>query len=304
MRESMKIVPPGKKKCVWMEAGVVSYKLCDKNYDCATCAYDQGLQVKFDRQKQSVIEPPIAALPEKFAEICAEKMMQLPAHRRQCRYMITGEVSHKICPNAYESGSCSFDQMMQDRLMAESLPVCNKSQEGGFELAQDFYYHKGHTWAKPEYGGRVRVGLDDFIQKLIGKLGKIEFPHIGQKVKQSEVGFQIRCHGEIAKILSPVDGIVVHLNDRLVRQPELVNESPYEKGWLFIIEPTSMRQNLIGLFYGQEARDYLFKEKEKLFAMANDELRMAADGGVAVENIFQELEGKNWTKFVKTFLKT
>ena len=44
--ESMKIVPPGKKRCVWMEAGVVSYKLCDNNYDCSTCVYDHAMQTK------------------------------------------------------------------------------------------------------------------------------------------------------------------------------------------------------------------------------------------------------------------
>ena len=52
-RESMRIVPPGKKKCVWMEAGVVSYKLCDNNYDCPTCVYDQGMQLKVARQKEA-----------------------------------------------------------------------------------------------------------------------------------------------------------------------------------------------------------------------------------------------------------
>ncbi len=97
---------------------------------------------------------------------------------------------------------------------------------------------------------------------------------------------------------------MVHVNDRLADQPELVNESPYEKGWLFIIEPIRLRENLIGLYYGRESRDYLFKEKEKLFSMANDELKVAADGGVVVENISLELKGKKWAKFVKTFLKT
>ena len=55
-RESMKIVPPGKKKCVWMEAGVVSYKLCDNNYDCPTCVYDQGMQLKVAKQSQAAAE--------------------------------------------------------------------------------------------------------------------------------------------------------------------------------------------------------------------------------------------------------
>jgi glycine cleavage system H lipoate-binding protein len=303
-RESMKIVPPGKKKCVWMEAGVVSYKLCDHNFDCSTCVYDHGMHDRVARYKEKIAIQPVDATPDKFTETWVDKMMQLPANRRKCRYMITGEVGHKLCPNAYECGTCSFDQMMQERLQAEPLPVHARSKESGFELAEDFYYHDGHTWAKPEYGGRVRVGLDDFAQKLIGRLAKVELPNIGQEVKQGEVGFQVRHNGEFAKLLSPIDGIVAHVNESLRDQPELVNESPYEKGWLFTIEPVKLRKNLKGLYYDQEARNFIHEEREKLFAMANDDLRVAADGGATVEDISQELEGKNWAKFIKVFLKT
>jgi len=303
-RESMKIVPPGKKKCVWMEAGVVSYKLCDHNFDCSTCVYDHGMHDRVARYKEKVAIQPVAAIPDKFTETWVDKMMQLPANRRKCRYMITGEVGHKICPNAYECGTCSYDQMMQERLQAEALPVHARNRESGFELAEDFYYHDGHTWAKPEYGGRVRVGLDDFAQKLIGKLAKVELPNIGQEVKQGKVGFQVRRNGEVAELLSPMDGIVANVNHTLRDQPDLINESPYENGWLFTIEPTKLRKNLKGLYYDKEARNFIHEEREKLFAMANDDLRVAADGGVSVEDIFLELEGKNWARFVKTFLKT
>ena len=303
-RESMKIVPPGKKKCVWMEAGVVSYKLCDNNFDCSTCSYDHAMLDKVARHKAAAVAQPIPAAPEKFNETWVDKMMQLPANRRKCRYMITGEVGRKICPNAYDCGTCSFDQMMHERMQAEILPVHARSEEGGFELAEDFYYHEGHTWAKPEYGARVRVGLDDFAQKLVGKLGKIELPNIGQEVKQGDAGFQVRRGGEIAKVLAPIDGIVAHVNDQLTGEPHLVNESPYEKGWLFIIEPTRLRKNLKGLYYGEEAHKYINDEMEKLFSMANDDLRVAADGGTAVEDISEELKGENWAKLVKTFLKT
>jgi glycine cleavage system H lipoate-binding protein len=303
-RASMRIVPAGKKKCVWMEAGVVSYKLCDNNFDCSTCSYDHGMQDKVARHKAAAAMQPVPAAPEKFNETWVEKMLQLPANRRQCRYMITGEVGRKICPSAYECGTCSFDQMMQERLQAEILPVHARTQESGFELAEDFYYHEGHTWAKPEYGGRVRVGLDDFAQKLIGKLGKIELPNIGQEVKQGEVGFQVRNNGKTVKVLSPIDGIVSLVNYKLVDQPDLANESPYEKGWLFTIEPTQLRKNLKELYYGQEARNFINEEREQLFAMAHEDFRVAADGGVAVEDISQELEGENWAKFIKTFLKT
>jgi len=303
-RESMKIVPPGKKKCVWMEAGVVSYKLCDHNFDCSTCVYDHGMHDRVARYKDKIAIQPVAATPDKFTETWVDKMMQMPANRRKCRYMITGEVGHKICSNAYECGTCSFDQIMQERLQAEALPVHARRRESGFELAEDFYYHDGHTWAKPEYGGRVRVGLDDFAQKLIGKLAKVELPNIGQELKQGEVGFRVRRNGEVAKLRSPMDGIVSNVNDILRNQPDLVNESPYEKGWLFTIEPTKLRKNLKGLYYDKEARNFIHEEREKLFAMANDDLRVAADGGGSVEDISQELEGKTWARFVKTFLKT
>ncbi len=87
-------------------------------------------------------------------------------------------------------------------------------------------------------------------------------------------------------------------------QLNLVNGSSYEKGWLFTIESTKLRKNLKGLYYGQEARNYINEEREKLFAMAKKDLRVAANGGVSVEDISQELEGKNWAKFIKTFIKT
>jgi glycine cleavage system H lipoate-binding protein len=303
-KESMKIVPPGKKKCVWMEAGVVSYKLCDNNYDCSTCVYDQGMQLKVARQKEAAQLATVEASKDKFTETWVEKMMQLPASQRKCRYMITGEIGRKICPNAYECGNCSFDQMMQERLLAETLPVHSQTQVAGYKLAEDTYYHEGHTWAKTEYGGRVRVGLDDFAQKLLGKLSKIESPNIGHEVKQGEAGFQVKRNGDTFQVLSPVNGIVTHINDRLLDNPEMVNESPYEKGWLFIVEPTKLRKNLKSLHYGEEAHQYVTEEKERLFAMANDDLKIAADGGVSVEDIFEELEGENRAKFVKAFLRT
>jgi len=303
-RESMKIVPPGKKKCVWMEAGVVSYKLCDNNYDCSTCVYDQGMQLKVSRQKEAAQLASIETSSDKFTETWVDKMMQLPASRRKCRYMITGEVARKTCPNAYECGNCSFDQMMQERMQAETLPVSAQSQVAGFELAEDTYYHEGHTWAKTEYGGRVRVGLDDFAQKLLGRLKTVDIPNIGHEVKQGERGFQVRKNGDVAEVLSPIDGIVSHVNEQLLDHPELLNESPYEKGWLFIVEPTKLRKNLKGLHYGEEAHNFMIEEGEKLFAATNEDMNVAADGGESVEDIFGELKGEDWAKFVKIFLKT
>ncbi|OPX40318.1 MAG: hypothetical protein DRG82_10670 [Deltaproteobacteria bacterium] len=303
-RESMKIVPPGKKKCVWMEAGVVSYKLCDNNYDCSTCVYDHGMQLKVARQKEAVSAMPQAEGSEKLTETWVEKMLELPASQRKCRYMITGEIARKICPNSYECGNCAFDQIMQERLQAETNPVHATQEISGFDIAKDIYYHEGHTWARPEYGGRVRIGLDDFAQKLLGKLKRIEIPSVGHEMKQGEVGFKVRRNGDMAEVLCPVDGIVAHINEKLIDNPGLINESPYEEGWLFIVEPSKLRKNLKGLYYGEEAEKFTSEERERLFALANEDLRMAADGGISVDDLSKELQGENWKKVVKAFLRT
>jgi len=303
-KESMKIVPPGKKKCVWMEAGVVSYKLCDNNYDCPTCVYDHAMQTKVARQKEAMVAAPVESTQEKFADTWVDKMMLLPASRRKCRYMITGEVGRKLCPNAYECGTCSFDRMMQQRLQSETLPVEAPSQVAGFALAEGFYYHEGHAWARPEYGGRVRVGVDDLAQKLLGKLSQIELPDIGQELKQGEAGFQVTRNGDTAQVLSPIDGVVSRVNTKLLDHPELINRSPYEEGWFVIIEPTKLRKNLKDLYYGEEAHTFTSEESERLFSMANADLHVAADGGVSVEDISKEIKGQEWTSLVKAFLRS
>jgi glycine cleavage system H lipoate-binding protein len=256
------------------------------------------------RQKEALAATHIEAPAEKLTETWVDKMMKLPSSQRKCRYMITGEVGRKICPNAYECGSCSFDRMMQTRIQAEPLPVAVESHDGGFGLAPDMYYHEGHAWAKPEYGGRVRVGLDDFARKLLGKLSRVDMPEPGQEVKQGEAAFGVRRNGDAAQVLSPVDGVVSRVNHAILENPDLIHESPYKDGWLFMVEPSKLRKNLKGLYYGEEARTYLSEERELLFSKFNEDMRVAADGGESVEDISSELKGEEWSKFVKTFLRS
>ena len=305
VKKSFKVVPPGKKKCIWMEAGVVSYKLCDHNFDCQTCSYDQGMQLKVSRQRASLAAVPVAApLPDEFTPTWVEKEMQLPAHRRRCRYMVTGEVDRKICANAYECGNCAFDQMMQDRQQPSQLPVQAHASVGGFELAEGVYYHDGHTWARPEYGGRVRVGLDDFARKLVGRLRQLSIPEVGQAVKQGEAAMELQRNGSRVRALAPVDGIVTHVNYEVLNNPSLIQESPYEGGWLFIIEPTRLRKNLKNLYFGEEAQSYLEEERERLFARVHEDDRIAADGGPSMDDITGDLKDEDWSTLVKEFLRS
>jgi glycine cleavage system H lipoate-binding protein len=304
-KTAFKVVPPDKKKCIWMEAGVVSYKLCDNNFDCQTCTYDQGMQLKVARERAELLTPvPVAEpLPQEFTPTWVEQMMRLPAHRRKCRYMLTGEVERKICANAYECGNCAFDQMMQERLQPAELPVQARKVVSGFELPEGLYYHDGHTWARPEYGGRVRIGVDDLARKLLGRVSGVTVPGVGHAVKQGEVACELRRNGGRAGALSPVDGIITYVNYDLLEDPGLLQESPYEKGWVMIVEPTSLRKNLKSLHFGKDAESYMEEERERLFARIHEETRLAADGGVSLDDLTGDLKEEEWSKLVKEFLR-
>lgn len=302
-KTSMRVVPAGKRKCIWMEAGVVSFKLCDNNYDCPTCAYDHAMQAKVEEKREKRSLPGVELPKEGFTETWVQRMMKLPASRRKCRYMLTGEVSSKICPNAYDCGSCSFDQMMQERLLKEVLPVRVQVQVGGFVVAEDMYYHDRHTWARPEYGGRVRVGVDDFARRLVGKVKEVELPPVGKELRQGEAAFKMRRNGHWIKILSPVDGIVIFQNTRLLKEPSELHNSPYEKGWLVVVEPTALRKNLKSLYFGEDVYGFIQKERDRLISVAS-EMRLAADGGIISEDLFEEIPREKWLEAVRTFLSS
>ena len=62
-----------------------------------------------------------------------------------------------------------------------------------FHLPERLYYHQGHSWALPEQGDLVRVGIDDFAQKLVGKIDAIQLPPVGSQVTQGEKGWSLPC---------------------------------------------------------------------------------------------------------------
>jgi len=306
----LRVVPPGKNKCIWMEAGIASYRLCIYDFDCPSCEFDQAMQLKLSRQREAQRLAPVtleAPQEEKpLTESWKEKFLALPASQRKCRYMINGTVSYKICPSSYECGSCPYDQMMQAKIepkiaRAEEIPLV-----AGFKLPEEIYLHEGHTWARPEHAGRIRVGLDDFAQRLIGGVSGLSLPSLGQMVKQGEVALSVRRNGNRLNVLSPIDGIVSHINYEVLENPTTVNRDPYDNGWIFIVEPTKFRGNIKKLRRGKGAKEWMMDEMERLFERAKTEIGMvvSAEGGPAVDDIVAELGEDKWLDFVKEFFRT
>ncbi len=95
-------------------------------------------------------------------------------------------------------------------------------------------YSKEHEWAKRE-NNKVRVGITDYAQKELGDVVYVELPQVGRKVKQGESFVVVESVKAVSDVYAPVSGEVVGINKELESKPELVNQSPHEKGWMAVI---------------------------------------------------------------------
>jgi len=301
--KEMRLIPAGERKCIWMEAGAVSYKLCTNNYNCSSCQFDHALSERAikDEKAAKVIGIPRDTR-KKEATTWVKEFKKLPAHQRKCRYMVTGEVAYKICPNAFKCGECSYDQMMQDRIPPVVIPITFK-KVAGYDMPDNYYFHRGHSWTHMEYGGRVRVGMDDFAQRLVGSLKGITLPRVGEKIYQGSVGWTIERDARKARVLSPMDGVITAINPEVEKNPSQINQDPYGNGWVYMIEPLNLRKNLKDLLYGEDASAWLEDESNRLLKRIETDIgATAADGGRPVSDIYGSLEGEEWISFVGDFL--
>lgn len=133
----------------------------------------------------------------------------------------------------------------------------------GYQFPDDLYYHKEHFWAKVE-GEVVTVGTTDFAQKLAGDIVFVELPSIGKAVEQGKPCGSMESGKWVGRIYAPVSGKVQSSNEDLEDSPELINTSPYEKGWIFKINPSNLQDDLKTLMKVDVLGDFIKSEIERV----------------------------------------
>ncbi len=100
---------------------------------------------------------------------------------------------------------------------------------------EDIRYHKEHTWAKLS-GNRVTVGITDYAQESLGDIVYIDAPELEMDVEAGTELTQIESTKATSPVISPVSGTIIEFNEELTESPEIINEDPYGKGWIAVIE--------------------------------------------------------------------
>ncbi len=130
--------------------------------------------------------------------------------------------------------------------------------KGEFQIPTEFYYTKEHEWVHVE-GANCRIGVTDYAQNSLHEVVYVDLPKVGAKVAQMQSLGTVESVKAVADVYSPISGVVLEVNSELSDAPELVNKSPYEKGWITIIRPDDMEKDLPSLMKPEAYRDFVMK---------------------------------------------
>lgn len=96
---------------------------------------------------------------------------------------------------------------------------------------KDFRFHKEHDWVRVE-GDIAEFGITDYAQKTLGDIVYVELPEVGAEVMADAPYAEVESVKAVSDVYSPLSGSVVEINEGAVDAPEVINQSPYEEGWL------------------------------------------------------------------------
>lgn len=105
------------------------------------------------------------------------------------------------------------------------------------KLPKELKYSEEHEWVKVE-GQTVRIGITDFAQSELGDIVFVELPEVGDEIEADEPFGSVESVKTVSELYAPISGKVVAVNEDLDDSPEFVNESPYEKAWMIVVEPS------------------------------------------------------------------
>jgi glycine cleavage system H lipoate-binding protein len=173
----------------------------------------------------------------------------------------------------------------------------------GFQVPLETYYlHKGHSWAVLEKDDLVRVGLDDFSQKILGPADEIKLPEVGKTYYQDHLFMSLLRQGHKASFEAPVDGVIEAVNPKVRQTPSLIHDDPYGEGWLFQVRPVNLRRNLDHLFSGEANVSFINEESHRLLNVMDTTVGITLpDGGSVVDDVIGHYPDIGWRPLVKEF---
>jgi glycine cleavage system H lipoate-binding protein len=173
------------------------------------------------------------------------------------------------------------------------------------------FFDQSHTWTFMEKEGLVRIGLDDFLLHVTGKVTGVEMKRPGEKIEKGELMMKIIQQGKKLEIRSPLSGVVVHQNENLESNVPCINESPYSEGWVYLVEPQNWLAEIKGYLMGENYRQWIKNEFVRLKDFFSKGIALVAggvpspviqDGGEIHDGLLETFGPEVWEEFQTRFM--
>ena len=177
-------------------------------------------------------------------------------------------------------------------------------------VPKSVFFHPGHTWARLQDGDALEIGVDDFVQKALGGVDAITLPAVGQFVRQGEPVITVGHGGRQVRLVAPASGYVRAINRDAVENPGMVAANPYREGWLMMIEPAELANNLAVLHVAESAVNWIKSEVKRFREFLGKSAAQPAlvgesmfDGGVPMNGVLNQLDAQHVQDFEQQFLR-
>jgi glycine cleavage system H protein len=124
-----------------------------------------------------------------------------------------------------------------------------------YEVHEHLYYSEDYMWVHIE-DGRARIGITDYAQKQLREIVFVELPSAGDTIKQNEPLGTVESVKSVSDLIAPISGTIEQVNEEVVDRPDLINEDPYGRGWLLIVSPTNLGDELRMLMNFEKAVEW------------------------------------------------
>lgn len=208
---------------------------------------------------------------------------------------------------------CIGIELLRDRAKQRSaVPAAGQIPADRFLLPKGYFISKAHTWVELTFAGEARIGVDDFAQKVIGTIERIEIVPLGSEIKKGDSLMTVYHGSRMLSIPAPITGKVLTVNESLIDSPNRLHQDPYLAGWVVVVAPKNISSELHFLIIADEAAKWLRKEVSRFrdFIKAQSQIGVPApagvtmlDGGAPLNGVLEQFNEKTWNAFQQEFLK-
>ena len=151
---------------------------------------------------------------------------------------------------------------LKPRVHVTKFPCPAHLSSTEFFIPGGLFISEGHCWVRMEEDGTVKVGIDDFARKLLGKIDSVELPNLGMAIGRGQPLFSVKQGYRSVPFRAPVSGRIAKINTRMKQHAEALEVTPYEENWICIIDAENLDTELQHLKIGKAAVSFYQDELE------------------------------------------